>query len=559
MDPDPRSSVALSSRRSTGDIQSDIHAATDSTTMDPPRPAKAGFEWVWFPAGYWAEREIVELATKEAAKGLRWKKGSARKSSSGSNKSPRTKGLAGFLSERVSEQSDKRPPLSRNTSSNDSMMHFPQNRFADQPLPSPYLSEKDHVQSLQRPSIDVHPRSSIASGGGSIVFTPRTPHPPSPLQYSDISDESGRPTLLGPFKPPAFLETIQVSGNPAALQKHATINKGSNLIKNLLNWRLSTEHEQGSKSTPVAESQLEDIHTFGEQNKYVQRGRVTGGVRIPSPVREEGHKDSTKSYMSRSAKLFRRSQKNRKNSGGSQASASSSVIDTIRYQSGLPSPVSGAEDCTGILDRFGKYRGASSNWSHEFPGGEAKRIQTPHITQSCASRAPRSFFFDVTPPPQDPPKDHKNAKKKSRMSSDDTVVDGSRRVSGYTLTSTSGSDWANRSASGQSSGRSNTQRKQWWDVPVPIPAEFEDKRVRHAEQRGFEFDIAEHLPTSPMCPANKRHVSGGTGVCVFHGRRKRTPKPKESPGMGSEHKGNGNRDDADDEDDEDDLGSDIWK
>lgn len=34
-----------------------------STGTDPPRQAKDGYEWVWFPEGYWAEREIVGFAT----------------------------------------------------------------------------------------------------------------------------------------------------------------------------------------------------------------------------------------------------------------------------------------------------------------------------------------------------------------------------------------------------------------------------------------------------------------------------------------------------------------
>lgn len=31
-------------------------------TSDPPRPPREGFEWVWFPEGYWAERERPELS-----------------------------------------------------------------------------------------------------------------------------------------------------------------------------------------------------------------------------------------------------------------------------------------------------------------------------------------------------------------------------------------------------------------------------------------------------------------------------------------------------------------
>lgn len=32
-----------------------------SDFADPPRPAREGMEWVWFPEGYWAERERREL------------------------------------------------------------------------------------------------------------------------------------------------------------------------------------------------------------------------------------------------------------------------------------------------------------------------------------------------------------------------------------------------------------------------------------------------------------------------------------------------------------------
>lgn len=30
----------------------------------------------------------------------------------------------------------------------------------------------------------------------------------------------------------------------------------------------------------------------------------------------------------------------------------------------------------------------------------------------------------------------------------------------------------------------------------------------------FALTVPEHLPTSPLCPANPKHVSGGHGVCV---------------------------------------------
>jgi hypothetical protein len=37
---------------------------------------------------------------------------------------------------------------------------------------------------------------------------------------------------------------------------------------------------------------------------------------------------------------------------------------------------------------------------------------------------------------------------------------------------------------------------------------------------GFKLDIPEHLPNSPLCPRNLLHKSGGSGICVYHGRKR---------------------------------------
>lgn len=48
--------------------------AVRRASIDPPRPAKDGFEWVWFPEGYWAERwdssqsHIQELRRKKSTR-----------------------------------------------------------------------------------------------------------------------------------------------------------------------------------------------------------------------------------------------------------------------------------------------------------------------------------------------------------------------------------------------------------------------------------------------------------------------------------------------------------
>ncbi len=39
---------------------------------DPPRPPKEGFEWVWFPEGYWAEREMRNAPPKAPSTLYKW-------------------------------------------------------------------------------------------------------------------------------------------------------------------------------------------------------------------------------------------------------------------------------------------------------------------------------------------------------------------------------------------------------------------------------------------------------------------------------------------------------
>jgi hypothetical protein len=59
-------------------------------------------------------------------------------------------------------------------------------------------------------------------------------------------------------------------------------------------------------------------------------------------------------------------------------------------------------------------------------------------------------------------------------------------------------------------------KHEWWDgddsVVTPVP------RRRTLTTR-FELDVPEHLPSSPLCPMNPKHQSGGAGICVYHERK----------------------------------------
>lgn len=45
-------------------------------------------------------------------------------------------------------------------------------------------------------------------------------------------------------------------------------------------------------------------------------------------------------------------------------------------------------------------------------------------------------------------------------------------------------------------------------------------RFLHNPDHQFALNIPEHLPSSPLCPKNPKHKSGGKGTCVYHGKRK---------------------------------------
>ena len=60
------------------------------------------------------------------------------------------------------------------------------------------------------------------------------------------------------------------------------------------------------------------------------------------------------------------------------------------------------------------------------------------------------------------------------------------------------------------SGRS----KEWWKNASVKPV----RNDPFNRGKVFEFDVPEHLPNSPLCPANKQHSGGGKGLCVYHGR-----------------------------------------
>ncbi|KAG4252636.1 hypothetical protein FPRO04_02419 [Fusarium proliferatum] len=170
-------------------------------------------------------------------------------------------------------------------------------------------------------------------------------------------------------------------------------------------------------------------------------------------------------------RLFGRAPWARKESADSFSSVTSSVREILKGETPPPSAAS-------------SYTSLHVNCVNgQFPGGEARRIKTPPLAEDTASGRPRSFFTETVPPKEDD-----EMESPSRRNSIQTVRRQSIVADTY----------------------------EWWEKMPKKPV----RRSPFQDRPPFEFQLPEHLPSSPMCPTNEKHVSGGTGVCVYHGRRK---------------------------------------
>ncbi|KAI0541509.1 hypothetical protein GGR58DRAFT_529177 [Xylaria digitata] len=502
--PDTGMSFSSATRQSLRELFSGV-GSIPTNSIDPPRPAKDGYEWVWFPAGYWAEREIAEAPTKDSTKSFRWRKRSGKSSSESPKDSPRTAPPQTENPEALPDDSVGGRPRSRTPASSESSgSFFPLNRMPDAPFPSPYLTEEAHVQSLQWPSIEVAVRRSSMSG--SSVFRSRVALSPSPLHFSSAEDEleSDRisPSTIG--KQPATGQSSDTI-NTELLTPRAAATREVKPKKSFINWRMLSERSQRLRRSQVSSDENVGGDMGHAQSPCLQESTASP-LRKTSTVSDK----SRKSLKGLSTKLFSKAPWHRKISNSSVASTSSSLQTSIRSHSPTTPPFSERGEATTTANA----------WASEYPGGEAVRVQTPRYEQF-----PRSFFSDLSPPspphrPLSRQEGHANLKK-TTLSTSFTPGDSSTASTPGAHARANGdpSDGDNRSvirdSSEQTTGakKKDPARKEWWEVSVPTS-------YAAVDQRSFKFDLPEHLPSSPMCPANKWHKSGGTGVCVYHGRAK---------------------------------------
>ncbi|RCI10345.1 hypothetical protein L249_4399 [Ophiocordyceps polyrhachis-furcata BCC 54312] len=150
-----------------------------------------------------------------------------------------------------------------------------------------------------------------------------------------------------------------------------------------------------------------------------------------------------------------------------------------------------------LLPRHGGDKRSFKSANSQFPGNEAVRVSTPPLDEDTADGKPRGFFTCTTPP---------SVPTRPASAAPRHAAPGSLRRSSLSVST-----------------------REWWEAP---PARSARPPVFAAA--GFQFDVPEHLPSSPMCPINSRSRPGSTGVCVYHGRARGSKLRRGSTPPGTE-------------------------
>ncbi|KAG8358298.1 hypothetical protein FVEN_g4250 [Fusarium venenatum] len=319
-----------------------------------------------------------------------------------------------------------------------------------QPRPpsSPFVSESAHVFSLQHPSV--------------IRFSDQI------QDFSSISPSLDRESVdsISPMNnllPPRTTDTPPSTSSSSG----SLYGKAKKSIGSKLKFKIRRE------ATPYSAMPEHEHHcsTIDGTRNYTSMHQIT---KTGSWFKD----DVSRTKLRR--RFFGRPPWGRKESADSYSSVTSSVREILKGETSPPSLGSSSTSLrVNCVDS-------------PYPGGEARRIKTPPLTEGTANGRPRSFFTETVAP--------------ADVEEVDIQTSSSRRHSLQTVYHKSYAP----------------DTTEWWERIPKQP-------VRKNPFQGpatFEFELQEHLPSSPICPANEKHVGGGKGVCVYHGRRKGASKIK---------------------------------
>ncbi|KAK2613646.1 hypothetical protein N8I77_000546 [Diaporthe amygdali] len=429
-------------------------SARDSRNIgghEPPRPAKDGFEWVWFPDGYWAERPTARrdsskrpgtISMGSSGKIFKW-------TSRMNERSP-----AQFQEREQRDLSPKTvqstPPLSL------PQLNVPKKNAESFSTPralphSPWLSEAAQVEALQRPA------DQQINFAGMITLNKQ-----SPLARSKSSG---------------------AMSNASAFQARRKATKSR------LPWK-PFERSKIDEPAEVHQDLAKDPNVDAALSYFTQK--PIDPSQPLTPLEEKEDDDHNSGPLKSLRRWLRKAPQNRQNMQSSTRTSRTSASSSNNHmwmEQNIPHSLAGGT--AGCTKHHGKYIVPASDLSEEqalgatmsYPAGEAMSVAPPAIKQSAGGK-PRSFFID--------------AKHPSSMNDSTPSSASSARTKAFSYPK-----------------GVEAERREWWDEPNAL--------VRRDPVKGisfFEFDLPEHLPSSPTCPANPRHKLRGKGVCVVHGRSK---------------------------------------
>ncbi|PMD47399.1 hypothetical protein L207DRAFT_560909 [Hyaloscypha variabilis F] len=423
---------------------------------DPPRPPKSGHEWVWFPEGYWAEREIRGFMPPNHDSKQKWWD---RSSAQGSHKS--------LASQRSQKSQSPRKLANEDTNTDDN-----------------------------KPPLSFIPQIKI--GSISLKSTRKTSRQTS----QHASDESRKNSSFWRLN---FHKPLRTNVRQSSQEREGLYRWTKRTLETQLRKRSADKLSIKLLERPGNLASHTTMLLQGASTYFDRAHHRSNHLATLSP--------STSSLDGRRRPKLGIAPWHRRHSNDSLMSVTSSVRNLLMGKTPVATPIPEKHYVgpDGMTYPTGKMKNQNAKYcqadiwilvqlaSHDpdeptFLPSEARRINTPPLYPDTPDGQAPDLPFDISATGDDSSPVHSDHTQKSG-GTPKTSPPRSRQL------------WE------AGTMNANTGNKSTHPLGRGPPADLMSPTM-------FELNLPEHLPSSPLCPKNPKHDSGGTGICVYHGRRR---------------------------------------
>ncbi|KAI9650945.1 accessory factor associated with RNA polymerase II [Ciborinia camelliae] len=427
----------------------DARPTSPQHSIDPPRPARKGYEWVWFPAGYWAERQLPANLLSPNSEGTR---------------NDKYNYFSKFPERESNESVESTSPRGSPRGSRRFWGSF-----------SSKVAKQYTGQSSKGGS---KPCSAISTSRSERFLN--TLHSISPTYPRYLSPAGELEGLYGKTK--RNLTSKRQLGVPFSRNKKPKIETPS-----------VASSRVASSTARVLEGAISyfDIH-------QAKNSGDPSTVTPESSIASSGSKRQWRKFGT--APWHRRKSDN-------TISASSSVCDLLIGRTPIGTPKSESRYVSSIGKSHVKVEISDPDGPNFLPS-EAQRVDTPLWSPKRDPR--RSFLSNMFPFESEKRVSEKQGLGKTTPQRDATHATHTTRSALRKMLTPTMLDRTSRH--GSSDSENDTGRKSTTAKP------FSSQNMSKANL--FVLNVPDHLPNSPLCPANPMHTSKGQGICPMHGRKK---------------------------------------